>query len=175
MTSSNALFDTGAMANKPETARRIRRLFESMHGGWSDEDLLQRPTEAEHFCRVVRHQLAEDIEDYVILGFLMNPRKKGGHRFGKVRGRVRLEVELAAAGIDLDRAAFCDMLADLFNCLYRNHTVEDMLRRSGEGKEFCRIVRRRLDTPDLPEPMICGTLINLRKSGTLRRKVQAVA
>jgi hypothetical protein len=171
----NDVFELGATPDRNDIAKTVRDLFERMHPGWTDEDLLNRPSLNSHFCAVVRETLGEDIEDPVIGGFLMNKRKRGGHAYNKPRQGVRLEVEMRAAGLTIERDDFCDTIADLFHGLYRNATTEEVLRRPKEGWKFCDAVRKKLKAPKLPEHMICQTLTNLRKSGALKRRQEAVA
>lgn len=154
-----------AGSDKAEMTKSVRGLFEKMHHGWTDEDLLTRPSEAEHFCNVVRVEIQDEVDDAVLTGYLINPRKKKGNAYGKPRQGVPLILELRAAGISLEPDMFRDRIVELFHGLYRNATPEAVLRRPKEGKLFCSAVRQNLTLPDLTERLICQTLMNRRKAG----------
>src|SRR5262245_15331685 len=84
---------------------RARDFFESMHAGWTDEDLLLRPQEFRHFVEVFRVFSGQNLDSYEVSGLLMADRKDGGHGFGrKQRGKrysTILKLELRASGLEI--------------------------------------------------------------------------
>lgn len=164
-----------SQVDKDREAKSVRDLFVRMHPGWTDEDLLNRPSENEHFCNVARVKIRSDMDDHTITKHLMGRRKKGVQPYGKPRGGVRLELELQAWGITLSREEFRERITELFHGLYRAVTPEEMLRRPSEGKAFCEAVRKNLKVSGIPERLICQTLSNLRREGAIKRPRQAVA
>jgi hypothetical protein len=69
-------------------------------------------------------------------------------------------------GVDMDREMFIDSMADLFSEKYHNMwTIDDLVCRPDDAKEFCREFKRKHVCPDLPDHLILGSLMNRRKRG----------
>jgi hypothetical protein len=167
------LFDAGVRPHSPEFRATVRAIFDMTYSGITDEDLLCDPPRAIRFCKDVRRAVraaGRDLGDHTILRTLTNLRKRGGHAFKKGRGGVPFDLaeELLAAGCRLERAEFGDRLGDVFNGLFRDKTDEDLLCRPVESAAFCRVVRRAVRSPKLPDRVILRTLIALRKGGYAR-------
>lgn len=155
--------------------RLVRDLYESMYPGQTDEDLLNRPTEKDHFCNIIRVKFRCQESDHTITGYLINGRKRGGQPYGKPHSGVRLELALKAAGVTLAAERFREVIADVFHGLHRGVTPEEMLRQPREGKIFCDAIRENLKSPDLPDRLICATLGNLRREQKIERVRGAAA
>jgi hypothetical protein len=63
---------------------RIIESFKAMYVGWTDEDLLHKPTEGIKFCDEIRRKLRNrNLPEELILRTLTNARKAGVFQCGK--------------------------------------------------------------------------------------------
>jgi hypothetical protein len=82
----------------------------------------------------------------------------------------RLEKQLAESGFPgVDAQHFQEVLVDFFHGMFRNQTVAWMLIHGNERDRFIKAVRNRMGEPSLPDYLILGTLLNLRKAARLPR------
>lgn len=47
----------------------------TMHGSWTEDDLVCHPDEAKAFCQAIRSEVGAEVPDHVILRTLLNARK----------------------------------------------------------------------------------------------------
>jgi hypothetical protein len=150
-----------------------RYLFDVMYSGWTDEDLLLRPRELQHFTRVVSRALEQELNSYDVTRLLMAKRKKGSSPFGKKRKKfVRiLDLELQAAGTNMTVDDFKGKIIEVFLRDNPPDGVEQLIRRWELAVEFCDSVRKDIGfvgNVQITDVMILRTLVRLRKSGWVR-------
>lgn len=81
---------------------------------------------------------------------------------------MRLSDELTAAGIEIDSQDFMTGVCELFRVMYPATTVDALLCEPRRlALPFIDAVRVRFNRQDLPESLVCKTLLNARKQGTL--------
>lgn len=68
-------------------------------------------------------------------------------------------------GINMEKAAFVDLMADEFNETYRGQlTVDELLLRPRAAMHFCETVRHKHGWYDLPDDIILRTVMQRRKN-----------
>jgi hypothetical protein len=76
---------------------------------------------------------------------------------------LNLNAELKLHGCGLDPDAFRDLVVELQHAICPDWTPDELLCHPTDAVVFCQTVRRRAESPGLPEHVICRTLLNLRK------------
>jgi len=161
------------MFSSDEMKKITRDLFDVMHVGWTDEDLLLRPQELRHFVDVVNAKVGRNWNSNAIAGFLMSARKDGEKPFGKKRVNYTpiLELELKASGVQLNIDEFGEMVAKVFLRDNPPSEAEGLQRHWDRAMEFCNSVRQEMGLVgniQITDTMILRTLTRLRKAGRFR-------
>jgi|HubBroStandDraft_6_1064221.scaffolds.fasta_scaffold699931_1 hypothetical protein len=69
-------------------------------------------------------------------------------------------------GVDMDREMFIDSMLEVFDEKYHGMwTVDDLVCRPDDAKEFCRDFKKKHGCPDFPDYLILGSIMNRRKRG----------
>ncbi len=77
---------------------------------------------------------------------------------------MRLDQELTAAGYDGTPDSFKEKIVDIFHASHPNWTEDDLVCHPRDALHYCNYVRSAVQCPDLPDPVILKTLLNIRKS-----------
>jgi len=67
-------------------------------------------------------------------------------------------------GIDTEKDAFIDQMADEFNEAFRSWSVDELLLHPREAQHFCDNVRRKHGYYDLPDDIILRSVLHRRKN-----------
>ena len=154
--------------DSPEKFRE--RLIENLMDQFPEvtiDDLVCAPTDALEFCNTIREGYgSEYLSDTVILKSLMNIRKRKDCPKGlKSRGRRRvLKKELLNAGCYADPDTFKELVVDLMNQSFGEQTVDELVCQPREARMLCNAVREKAECNELPDDLILGTLMNVRKA-----------
>jgi hypothetical protein len=79
---------------------------------------------------------------------------------------MRLSDELETHGCELDADEFRTLLMDVFHGMFRAWTVDQLVCMPDEAKRFCVTIRKNVRRR-LPDPLILGTLLDMRENGDI--------
>jgi hypothetical protein len=80
---------------------------------------------------------------------------------------LALSRELADAKCGMARESFEDLVIRVYREQFENMPDEQMVREPRRAHQFCNRVREEVAAPRLPDPVILGTMQNLRKAARL--------
>jgi hypothetical protein len=69
-------------------------------------------------------------------------------------------------GVEMEQSAFIDLIAEDFSVTFMGTwPIDELCIRPRDAIQYCDDFRRRHRFPDVPEHIILGSLMNLRKHG----------
>jgi hypothetical protein len=77
--------------------------------------------------------------------------------------RLNIEAELRAAGCDLTRSGFYDLVDEIRQTLYPDWSQDELACHPHDAQQFCTIVRSRVSAP-IPDNVIMKAMLNRHKS-----------
>lgn len=142
--------------------------------GWSDDDLLDTPSDADDFVALVQYRVGNwKLDSEVILGSLTAYRKSYGLPRGMVARKqhpaIARQLDAARCGVQVEefRDALLMVFEEKLAAVFSTETFRFQPRVS---RHYCRLVREVVNC-DLPDFLILRALGNFRKSKQLEGAV----
>ena len=165
MNLKSELSSAGIQLSPADFSQRVNTIFEQMFDVYTMDALLCRPVEALKYAAEVKRQLNTELNIAVILRATINFRKaaKAGTGRRDPNGPRNYNSILKRLGIDMTSQEFGDFVSNKINGMYKQITVDDIGCYPNEALDFCRYVKRELNSPELSDDTILAALFKTRK------------